>query len=142
MYINKFGFGFIHYISLNKLVPSWQMGGLSTQKNTGSNPICAKSPDMYITNDITLQYLSKLKIYVYVYRISNCRHCQIRREMGHVTNSRDAASSHIGLNVSFFNSKITTSISKWYKTFLFLLINSTPQCGSYPIFERHPVYMY
>jgi len=53
--------------------------------------------------------------------------------MDHAVNLRGAASSHIGLNVFFFNLKTTADISKWYKTFSFPLTHSTPpmRLGSY-----------
>jgi len=53
--------------------------------------------------------------------------------MGRATNMHGATSPHIGLDVFFFNSKTIADITKWYKTFSFPLIHSTPsmRLGSY-----------
>jgi len=56
--------------------------------------------------------------------------------MGRVTNSRGAVSSHIGLDIFFFNSK-TSNISKWYKTFLSWSI----LCPQYGLYLRDTLYI-
>jgi len=60
--------------------------------------------------------------------------------MDYVMNSRSAASSHVGLYISFFNSKTTMNISKWYDRFFYSSWPILHLNAVFILFLRHPIY--